>query len=243
MVQLDIYSFLRDRPHGGRHRFAAVLALAGCATNRAGVSADYSNLSGPQVQTSVAELSARHRPIRATSWSPSITRRPCGPRHRTIQAASVMERLVAHTGRSRSQSRLCQGIVPPRGGSSRARRDRQRHQPRLVPTGRPFPFVARALIRWVSIPQPGKTMSRRCCAPHQASACQSWTVLRHDQRIGQPPKRIARSRSTARRNQPVRQNLALVIGLQGRFDESRQLYSREFDPSTWKPTWTISAPC
>lgn len=209
----------------------AVLA-AGCVSNRAGVSADYSNLSGPQVQTSVAELSARHRSDprnKQVAIHYAAALRAAG---QNDQAASVMEGLVgAHRGDPDVSLAYAKALTAQgRFDQALAVIDNA-----INPANPDWEALS---VRGAALDQMGQHPAARqayeqalLVAPHQASLRANLGLsyaMTGELAAAEAQLRAASQLPTA--TSRVRQNLALVIGLQGRFDESRALYSRELPP-------------
>ncbi len=210
----------------------AVLVLSACATNRASTAVDlpdYSGLSPAQTQSAVVQLGARYkgnpRDIRTAIHFAAALRAAAQPG----QAVAVMEQAMSLAGADAnvriayakalaSNGQFEQALNVVDGTIDPARPDWNALSVKgaiLDQMGRND--EARALYRQAQVTAPGE-------ASLEANLGLSYAMT-NDLTTAEQHLRLAVSMSTA--TSQIRQNLALVIGLQGRFDEARALYARE----------------
>lgn len=212
----------------------AVAALAGCAANRAGtaLNADYANLSGPQIQASVADLAARYRASPGDKVIGIHYAAALRAASQNAQAATVMESVVAkHPGDPDVALAYAKAL------SAAGRFDQA-----LNVVGRAMNPVApewEALsVRGAVLDQMGRHAEARqdyaqalLLAPGEsrlhANLGLSYAMTSE---LAQAESHLRNAVSLPGATSKVRQNLALVIGLQGRFDEARGLYAQELTP-------------
>jgi len=208
----------------------AALVLGGCAANRGGTApADVSGQTRAQPQQSIVELMAFYRanPLdRAAIIRYADALRAAG---QPEQAASVLENgiaahpddvgiKVAYAKALTAAGRLDQALNIANAAIDPATPDWNALLVKgaiLDQSGRSE--EARAVYRQGLLIAPGE-------ASLEANLGLSYTMTNDLVRAEQHLRRAAGMRGA---NTTIRQNLALVVGLQGRLDESRELFARE----------------
>ena len=154
----------------------ATIALAGCATNRTGaLNADYANLSGPQIQASVADLSQRYAQ---------------DPRNKVLG--------IHYAAALRAAGQTEPAILDQMGR----------------------PAEARQAYRQALLLAPQEA---RLHANLGLSYAMTGELIQAEAHLRQ-------AASLPGSTSKVRQNLALVLGLQGQFEAARALYAAELPP-------------
>lgn len=228
------------RPH---HRFpkpmralllagVAAVVLSACASNRGNMSADYSGLPAGQTQQSLGELAARYksRPQdKGTIIHYAAALRAVG---QSQQAVAVLEAGMAHHAGDPDISVAYAKALTAEG------RFEQSLQV-LDNTIRPdMPDWNALLVKGATLDQLGRSAEARTLyaqaltiAPGEASIEAnmglSYAMTNELPAAEQHLRRAVQMRGATSQ---VRQNLALIVGLQGRFEECRALYAAELPP-------------
>ena len=210
---------------------AAALTLSACASNRASTGIDmpdYSGLSQAQTQAAVAQLGARHKSNprdTGTAIHFAAALRAAG---QPGQAVAVMEQAmtvsnainvrIAYAKALAANGQFAQALNVVEATIDPARPDWSALSVKgaiLDQMGRNE--EARSLYRQAQITAPRE-------ASLEANLGLSYAMT-NDLGQAEIHLRLAVAMPTA--TSQIRQNLALVIGLQGRFEEARALYARE----------------
>ena len=214
--------------------FAAVM-LSACATNRASTrldTPDYSGLSQAQTQEAVVQLGARYksnpRDIGAAIHFSAALRAASQP----TQAVAVMEQTMSFAG-DNATVRIAYAKALTANG--------QFQQALNVIDGTIDPTrpdwnalsVKGAILDQMGQNEQARTLYRQAqvTAPQEASLEANLGLsyaMTND--LTQAEQHLRRAVTMRSATSQIRQNLALVVGLQGRFDEARQLYMRELPP-------------
>ncbi|MCD7058876.1 tetratricopeptide repeat protein [Pelagibacterium xiamenense] len=208
----------------------ALVALSACATNRtAAVNADYSNLSGPQIQATVADLASRYRndPRDATlGIHYAAALRAAG---QTAPAVQVMEYLV---GQSRGGPAVSLAYAKALAADGRFDQALSVLGNTMDPVAPDWEALS---VKGAILDQMGQHEAARqaysqalLLAPDRPALHANMGLsysMTGDLRQAEQHLRYAVSLPGA--STRVRQNLALVLGLQGRFDEARAIYAQE----------------
>ncbi|WP_196259412.1 tetratricopeptide repeat protein [Pelagibacterium limicola] len=212
----------------------AALTLSACASNRTGhaVTADYSNLSGPQIQASVVDLAARYR---------------ADPRNKTLgihyaaalraaqqqaQAVMVMEHLMAAYPNDPEVNLAYARALASDGRFSQALNVVEQA---VNPVAPDWDALS---VRGAILDQMGEHALARqsysqalLLAPQQASLHANLGLsFAMTGELPQAESHLRQAVSLPGASSKVRQNLALVLGLQGRFEEARAIYAAELPP-------------
>lgn len=211
----------------------ATLALAGCATNHTGaLDADYSNLSGPQAQASIADLAQRYgRDPRNKSLGIhyAAALRAAG---QTEPAVTVLESLMAaHPGDPDVGLAYAKAL----SAAGRFEQGLRVVDNAIDPV---TPHWDALSVRGAILDQMGRHAEARqsynqalLLAPQQsrlhANLGLSYAMTGELQPAEMHLRQAAALPGATSR---VRQNLALVLGLQGQFEAARALYAAELPP-------------
>ncbi|WP_127144425.1 tetratricopeptide repeat protein [Pelagibacterium montanilacus] len=210
---------------------AIALVLSACATNRIdpAIHADYSNLSGPQIQASVADLAGRYRadPRNATlGIHYAAALRAAG---QTEPAVLVMEELMSRHGDDRAVSLAYARALTAEGRFDQALRVLDAS---IDPVA---PHWDALSVRGAILDQRGEHQRARqsyrqalLLAPNEPRLHANLGLshsMTGELEVAEEHLRIAVSLPGA--TSQIRQNLALVLGLQGRFEDARAIYSAE----------------
>lgn len=208
----------------------ALVALSACATNRtAAVSADYGNLSGPQIQSTVAELAGRYRSEprnAALGMHYAAALRAAG---QTAPAVQVMEFLMTQTDSDAAVSLAYAKALAADG----------RFEQALSVVGNATDPVT---PDWEALSVKGAILDQM--GQHQAArqAYSQALLLAPDRpalhanmglsysmtgNLEDAEQHLRKAVSLPGASSRVRQNLALVLGLQGRFEQARAIYVQE----------------
>ncbi len=211
----------------------AVLTLSACASNRGSMpSPDYAGLPAGAAQQSVAELSARYQRNprdRGTIVHFAAALRAQG---QSQQAVAVLEQGVSHYPQDATIAVAYAKALTADGRleQSLAVLDRV-----IRPD---MPDWNALLVKGATLDQMGRNQEARklyqqaqLLAPGEASIEANLGLsyaMTNDP--GAAERHLRRAVGMRGANTQTRQNLALVVGLQGRFDESRALYAAELPP-------------
>lgn len=210
----------------------ASLVLSACATNRASTSLDtpdYSGLSQAQTQEAVIQLGARYKANPRdtnTAIHFAAALRAAG---QPGQAVAVMEQAMAVDGKSATVRIAYAKALAANGQFEQALNV---IDGTIDPTRPDWNALS---VKGAILDQMGRNEEARALyrqaqvtAPHEASLEANLGLsyaMTNDLTQAEAHLRRAVSMSTA--TSQIRQNLALVIGLQGRFEEARAIYMRE----------------
>lgn len=210
------------------------LVLTACATNRTSqsVSADYSNLSGPQIQASVADLAARYRADPRNKTLGIHYAAALRAAQQNAQAVTVMESLMA-TYHGDPEVSLAYGRALASDG--RFAQALNVIDQAINPVAPDWDALS---VRGAILDQMGEhALARQAytqallLAPNQPSLHANLGLsYAMTNELTQAETHLRQAVTLPGASTRVRQNLALVIGLQGRFDEARALYAAELPP-------------
>jgi Flp pilus assembly protein TadD len=214
----------------------AALVLAACASNRTGqaVNADYSNLSGPQIQASVADLAARYRADPRNKALGIHYAAALRAAQQNAQAITVMENLMAIYTNDPDVTLAYARALAAEGRFPQALNVVDRA---IEPVA---PHWDALSVRGAILDQMGEHQAARqsytqalLLAPHQPSLHANLGLsYAMTNELTQAESHLRQAVSLPGASTRVRQNLALVIGLQGRFDEARAIYAAELPPES-----------
>jgi Flp pilus assembly protein TadD, contains TPR repeats len=211
----------------------AALALSACASNRGQMaSADYSGLSASQGQASLAELTARYTANprdRGVVIHYAAALRAAG---QPQQATAALERALAHYP---GDVALSVAYAKALTASGRFDQSLQVLNNVIRPDA---PDWNALLVKGATLDQMGRHGEARqvyiqagVIAPGEASVETnlglSYAMTNELERAETHLRRAVQMRGATTQ---TRQNLALVVGLQGRFQEARALYAAELPP-------------
>ncbi|HEV7346382.1 MAG TPA: tetratricopeptide repeat protein [Devosia sp.] len=210
----------------------AVVALSACASNRGMPSPDYSGMPAAQTQSSLGELTARYKSNpkdKGTAIHYAAALRAVG---QSQQAVAVLEISMTHhprdvdvnvayakaltaEGRFEQSLQVIDNVIRPEAPDWNA----------LLVKGATLDQLgrhdeARALYQQALVFAPGE-------ASVEANLGLSYAMTNELPAAEQHLRRAVQMRGATSR---VRQNLALIVGLQGRFDECRAIYAAELPP-------------
>ncbi|MFN4210558.1 MAG: tetratricopeptide repeat protein [Devosia sp.] len=210
----------------------AVVALGACASNRGMSATDYSGLPAGQSHQTLAELTARYKANpkdKGVAIHYAAALRAVG---QSKQAVAVLEISVSHypqdadiavayakaltaDGRFEQSLQVLDNVIRPEAPDWNA----------LLVKGATLDQLgrnqeARALYAQALVYAPGE-------ASIEANIGLSYAMTNELPAAEQHLRRAVQMRGATSR---VRQNLALVIGLQGRFEECRAIYAAELPP-------------
>jgi len=214
---------------------AAAVLLSACATNRASTSIDmpdYSGLSQAQTQEAVVQLGARYkanpRDTNAAIHFAAALRAAGQP----VQAVAVMEQAMAVDGNTATVRIAYAKALAANGQFEQALNV---VDGTLDPTRPDWNALS---VKGAILDQMGQNEEARALyrqaqvtAPHEASLEANLGLsfaMTND--LAQAETHLRRAVSMPSATSQIRQNLALIVGLQGRFDEARALYARELPP-------------
>lgn len=213
---------------------AAALILAACATNRTGqaINPDYSNLSGPQIQASVADLAARYRADPRNKALGIHYAAALRAAQQNAPAITVMENLMA-IYQSDPQVSLAYGRALASDG--RFPQALNVIDQAINPVAPDWDALS---VRGAILDQMGEHGQARqaysqalLLAPHQASLYANLGLsYAMTGELAQAENHLRQAVTLPGASTRVRQNLALVLGLQGRFADARAIYAAELPP-------------
>lgn len=211
----------------------AVVAISACASNRGTMpSPDYSGMPAAQSQQSLAELTARYKSNpkdKATAIHYAAALRAVGQNKQAVAVLEVSMSLypqdadinVAYAkaltadGRFDQSLQVIDNVIRPEAPDWNALLVKGATLDQLGRNGE-----ARALYTQALVFAPGE-------ASIEANMGLSYAMTNELQAAEQHLRRAVQMQGASSR---IRQNLALVVGLQGRFDECRALYAAELPP-------------
>lgn len=212
----------------------AALALSACASNRTSTmrSPDYSGLSQAQTQETLSQLGARYQSNpydKTTVVHYSAALRAAG---QSSQAMAVIETALAHYGSDADLQIAYAKALAANGNFQQALTV-------IDNTIRPDRPDWNALsVKGAILDQTGQNDAARALyrqaqliAPQEASIEANLGLsyaMTNDLNAAEQHLRVAVSLPSA--TSQIRQNLALIVGLQGRFDEAEAIYARELPP-------------
>jgi len=211
---------------------AASVLVAGCATNRTSVDydmADYSGLSQAQTEAAVAQLGARYKANPRdtnTAIHFAAALRAAG---QSSQSVAVMEQAMSIAG---NNARVRVAYAKALAANGQFEQALNVVDATIDPARPDWNALS---VKGAILDQMGRNEEARALyaqaqvsAPNEASLEANIGLsyaMTND--LGQAEAHLRRAVSMQNATSQIRQNLALIIGLQGRFDEARQLYSRE----------------
>lgn len=211
---------------------AAVL-LAGCASNRASMaSPDFSGMSQVEAQQTLASLTARYKANprdKATIIYYAAALRGAGQNE---QATAVLEAAMAIY---RNDPDISVAYAKALTADGRFEQALNVLDATIVPQTPDWNALS---VKGAVLDQMGRNAEARqlyeqalLIAPQEASLEANLGLsyaMTND--LGQAEAHLRRAVAMRGANSRIRQNLALVVGLQGRFDEARALYAAELSP-------------
>ena len=210
----------------------AALVLSACATNRASTSLDtpdYSGLSTAQTQEAVVQLGARYksnpRDTNAAIHFAAALRAAGQP----AQAVSVMEQAMAVAGDDAAVRIAYAKALAANGQFQQALNVIDATIDPTRPDWNAL-SVKGAILDQMGQNEQARTLYRQAqvTAPREASLEANLGLsyaMTND--LSQAETHLRRAVAMPNATSQIRQNLALIVGLQGRFDEARQIYARE----------------
>lgn len=212
----------------------AVLVLSACASNRTTgpVSADYSNLSGPQIQATVADLTQRYRSDprnRELGIHYSAALRAAG---QNSQAVIVMENLMAQHGRDPDVGLAYAKALSSEGRFEQALTVVENAINRVAPDWEPL-SVKGAILDQMGQHQPARQAYTQALllAPERPSLHANLGLsYAMTGELDSAERHLRQAVSLPGASSRVRQNLALVLGLKGQFEQARAIYAQELPP-------------
>ena len=210
----------------------AALALSACATNRASTSLDtpdYSGLSQSQTEEAVVQLGARYkanpRDIGAAIHFAAALRAA----GQTSQAVAVMEQAMTVDGNNASVRIAYAKALAANGTFEQALNVIEATIDPSHPDWNAL-SVKGAILDQMGQNEQARALYRQAqvTAPREASLEANLGLsyaMTND--LGQAEAHLRRAVAMPTATSQIRQNLALIVGLQGRFDEARQIYARE----------------
>lgn len=214
----------------------AAIALSACASNRTGSSSarspDYSGLSQSQTQATLSQLSGRYQSNpgdRETVIHYAAALRAAG---QPAQAVSVLENAMGQHGGDPSINIAYAKALAANGRFEQALTIIDRTIDPASPDWNAL-SVKGAILDQIGQHEAARQLYRQAqiSAPQEASLEANMGLsyaMTND--LGQAEQHLRRAVSMPTATSQIRQNLALIVGLQGRFDEARSLYQRELPP-------------
>lgn len=211
----------------------AALALSACASNRASMtSPDYSGLSVSEAQQNVGQLGARYQANPRDAQAAINFAAALRAVGQNQQAVAVMERTVEYHQNNVSVDVAYAKALAADGRFQQALNIIER-------TIRPEAPDWNALsVKGAILDQMGRNQEARAyyeqakfIAPDEASLYAN-TGLSYAMtgELDAAEQQLRRAVGMRGASSQIRQNLALVLGLQGRFEECRAIYQRELPP-------------
>jgi Flp pilus assembly protein TadD len=211
----------------------AAIAISACAANRAsGPSPDFTGLSRMEIQTNLAELTGRYRSNprdRGVTIAYAAALRAAG---QSQQAVSVLETAMAQTPNDAQIQVAYAKALTADGRFSQALAV---IDDAIVPEA---PDWNALLVKGAILDQLGRNQEARIIygqattiAPNEASVAANLGLsyaMTNDLEAAEAHLRRAVAMRGA--TSQIRQNLALVLGVQGRFEEARAIYTAELPP-------------
>jgi Flp pilus assembly protein TadD len=210
----------------------AVMAISACASNRGMSQTDYSGLPAAQSHQTVAELTARYKSnprdkgvaihyaaaLRAVGQSQqavAVLEISMSQHPRDVDIAVAYAKALTADGRFEQSLQVLDNVIRPEAPDWNALLVKGATLDQLARHGEARALYAQALVH-----APGE-------ASIEANIGLSYAMTNELPAAEQHLRRAVQMRGATSR---VRQNLALVVGLQGRFDECRALYAAELPP-------------
>lgn len=210
----------------------AVVAISACASNRGMSQADYSGMPAAQSQQTLAELTARYKSnpkdkgvaihyaaaLRAVGQSQqavSVLEISVGLYPKDADIAVAYAKALTADGRFEQSLQVLDNVIRPEAPDWNALLVKGATLDQLGRNGE-----ARALYAQALVYAPGE-------ASIETNIGLSYAMTNDLPAAEQHLRRAVQMRGA---NSRVRQNLALVIGLQGRFEECRAIYAAELPP-------------
>lgn len=209
------------------------IVLAGCGAHRSSaVNADYANLSGPEIQASVADLAHRYA---------------ADPRNKTVgihyaaalraaqqndQAVTVLETLIG-THRGDPDVGLAYGrALSAAGRFEQALRVIDNSTNPAAPDWEALSVRGAVLDQMGRHDEARQTYSQALLLAPQASQLHAnmGLSLAMTGQLPQAESYLRQAVALPGANARIHQNLALVVGLQGRFEEARTIYAALLPP-------------
>lgn len=207
----------------------AAIALSACASNRASTpSADYSGFSRGQTQANLAQISARYQANPndiGTAIYFAAALRAAG---QSAQAVAVMQQSISHHPGDPSVKVAYAKALSADGKFQQALRI-------VEETIQPDrPDWNALLVKGAILDQIGQNGAARqiykqalTIAPQQASLEANLGLsYAMTNELSQAEVHLRKAVKMRRSTAQIRQNLALIVGLQGRFDEARSIYGQ-----------------
>lgn len=209
----------------------ALVAISACASNRM-ASPDYSGMPAAQSQQSLAELTARYkgnprdkniaihyaaalRAVGQNQQAVSVLEISLGASPKDADIAVAYAKALTADGRFEQSLQVLDNVIRPEAPDWNALLVKGATLDQLGRNGE-----ARALYTQALVFAPGE-------ASIEANMGLSYAMTNELPAAEQHLRRAVQMQGATSR---IRQNLALVVGLQGRFDECRALYAAELPP-------------
>ncbi len=211
----------------------AALALSACASNRtASPTPDYSGLSQVEAQSNLARLAARFEANRGDKWAAINFAAALRAVGQNSQAVSVLEVALS---RHRNDPDVDMAYAKALAADGRFAQALNVIDNTIRPENPNWNALS---VKGAILDQMGQNAQARALynqamllAPNEASLEANLGLsyaMTGDLERAETHLRQAQRKSGA--NSRIRQNLALVLGLQGRFDEARAIYLSELPP-------------
>ena len=210
----------------------AALALSACATNRASTSLDapdYSGLSQSQTEEAVVQLGARYKANPRDTGAAIHFAAALRAAGQTSQAVAVMEQAMTVDGNNASVRIAYAKALAANGTFQQALNVIEA----TIDPSRPdwnALSVKGAILDQMGQNEQARALYRQAqvTAPREASLEANLGLsYAMTNELGQAETHLRRAVAMPTATSQIRQNLALIVGLQGRFDEARQIYARE----------------
>lgn len=211
----------------------AATALSACAANRASMpTPDYSGLSGDQSAATLGELAARYKQRpgeKAISIHYAAALRATGQNQ---QAVAVLEAAIGRNGKD-IDLKIAYGKALTEAG--RFEQALAVIDTAILPDRPDWNALS---VKGAVLDQMGRNQEARALylqaqliAPDEASiAANLGLSYAMTNELGAAEQHLRKAVTMRGANSRIRQNLALVVGLQGRFEECRRLYAAELPP-------------
>lgn len=226
-------SALRGRGRALLLAGVAALVLSACATNRTGaVNADYTHLSGPQIQQSVADLAhrfSRDPRNKAVGIHYGAALRAAGQNE---HAVTVLETLMASHPRDAEVGLAYGRALSAAGRFEQALRVVENATNPVTPHWEALSVRGAILDQMGRHPEARQSYSQALLLAPHAAQVHANMGLSHamTNELGQAEAHLRQAVALPGATSRIRQNLALVLGLQGRFAEARAIYAAELPP-------------
>lgn len=217
----------------------AALALAGCATNRtAAFNADYSNLSGPQIQASVADLAQRYAANPRDKSLGIHYAAALRAAQQNDQAVIVLENLMGTYGGDADVGLAYGKALSAAGRFEQALRVVDNATNPVAPDWEALSVRGAILDQMGQHEQARQSYRQALLLAPQASQLYANMGLSYAMtgELQAAEAHLRQAVSLPGANARTSQNLALVLGLQGRFAEARALYAAVLPAEAVEPT-------